>query len=217
MARPTTDIGIINLGFDLIKETPITTIERQTDKKSAYAARWYPVILEKNLSAYNWNFNLKSAAILRNGTPSVSDYPDSYLFPNDYLKLRAIGNPKTPLNRLRYEIQGRNLLYDNGGEASLDIWYSSLLTDVAAYPMHFILLVATEFAIAAARKFPARGSIVADLKNDLQDLRSQARGMDGQIRPPKVYESSRIVNAGLNPTGTIGVAGNYEFPAGMDK
>jgi hypothetical protein len=83
--------------------------------------------------------------------------------------------------------------------------------------MHFILLVATEFAIVAARKFPARGSIVADLKNDLQDLRSQARGMDGQIRPPKVYESSRIVNAGLNPTGTIGVAGDYEFPEGMDE
>jgi len=216
MARPTTDIGIINMGFDLIKETPITTIERQQDKKSAFAARWFPAILEKNMSAYNWNFNLKSYAIQRNGTPSISSYADSYMFPNDYLKLRAIGNPETPLNRLQFEIQGRNLFYNNGGDASLDIWYSALVTEVAAYPMHFILLVATEFAIVAARKFPARGSIVADLKNDLQDLRSQARGMDGQIRPPRVYESSRIVNAGLNPTGTIGVAGDYEFPEGMD-
>lgn len=217
MARPTTDIGIINMGFDLIKETPITTIERLADKKSAFAARWFPAILEKNMSAFNWNFNLKSAAILRSGTPSVSEYADSYLFPNDYLKLRAIGDPETPLNKCRYEIQGRSLFYDNGGDASLNIWYSALTTDVASYPMHFILLVATEFAIVAARKFPARGSIVADLKNDLKDLRSQARGMDGQIRPPKVYESSRIVNAGLNPTGTIGVAGDYEFPEGMDE
>ena len=80
MARPTTDIGIINLGFDLIKETPITTIDRLVDKKSAFAARWYHVILEKNMAAYNWNFNLKSAVALRNGTPSISDYADSYLF-----------------------------------------------------------------------------------------------------------------------------------------
>lgn len=217
MARPTTDVHICNLGFDLIKETPITSLSSPTDKKSAFSARWYPLELESLLAAYNWNFALKSRAINRNGTPDVSNYSDSYQLPNNYVRLRAIFDPNKPLTRYKYEIQGRNLLINNGGESSLDIWYTALETDVTVYPALFISLLAHRFAVRAGKKFAARSSIMADVKSDLKEILLQARGSDGQIRPPKTYESSSIVNAGLNPGSTAGVAGDCEFPEGMDE
>lgn len=217
MGRPTTDVHICNLGFDLIKETPITSLSSPTDKKSAFAARWYPVELESTLMAYNWNFALKSRAIQRGGTPDVSDYTDYYPFPNDYLRLRAIIDPDIPLTKRRYEIQGNNLFYDNSNATSLNIWYTRLATEVSTYPALFIQVLAHRFALRACKKFPAKASMANEIRNDLKELLMQARGADGQIRPPKKYESSGIVNVGLNPGSNLGVAGDYEFPAGMDE
>jgi hypothetical protein len=217
MGRPTSDVAICNLALDLIKEAPITTLSSPTDKTSALCGRWFPIERESTLSAYNWNFALKSRAIQRGGTPEVSDYPDYYPFPNDYLKLRAILDPEIPLAQRRYEIQGKNLFYDNGGEASLDIWYTKDETDVSLYPGLFINLLAHRLALRLGKKLTGKASIMNEIRTDLKELLMQARGADGQIRPPTRYESSRIVNAGLNVSSGSYAAGNYEFPEGMDE
>jgi hypothetical protein len=217
MGRPNSDVAICNLALDLIKEATITTLSSPTDKTSSLCGRWYPVERESTLAAYNWNFALKSRAIQRGGTPEVSDYPDYYPFPNDYLKLRAIANPKIPLSQCKYEIQGKNLFYDNGNGASLDIWYTRDETDVAVYPGLFINVLAHRLALRIGKKLTGKASIMNDIRADLKDLLMQARGADGQIRPPTRYESSRIVNAGLNVSSGSTVAGNYEFPEGMDE
>jgi len=217
MGRPTSDVAICNLSLDLVKENPITSLSSPQDKVSSLCARWYPVVREMVLSAYNWNFALKSRAIQRGGTPEVSGYADYYPFPNDYLKLRAIGNPGIPLSQRDFEVQGNNLFYDNGGGASLDIWYTRNETDVTVYPALFIALLSHRLALILGKKLTARPATMADIKADLKDILLQARGTDSQIRPPKRYESSRIVNAGLYPNSKTSVAGDYEFEAGMDE
>ena len=217
MGRPTSDVAICNLALDLVKEAPITSLSSPTDKVAALCSRWYAVTRESVLGAYNWNFALKSRAIQRGGTPEVSDYPDYYPFPNDYLKLRAIADPRIPLAKRQYEVQGKYLFYNNGGAASLDIWYTRDETDVALYPGLFINVLAHRLAMTLGKKLTARPSIMADIRNDLKELLMQARGMDGQIRPPTRYESSEIVNAGLYPSSRRTVAGNYAFPEGMDE
>ncbi len=216
MARPTTDVQVCNMALDLVKEAPITGFTNPTDKVSALCARWYPIVREGLLLAFSWNFALKSRAANRIATPEVSDYTDAYQLPNDCVKLRAIIDPSIPLTRRRYEIQGKQLFYNNDGEASIDIWYTKDETDVTVMPSLFILLLAHQLAVSLGKKLTTRASIMADIKQDLQVLTLRARGADGQIRPPKVYESSRIVNAGLNVAAAAGVAGDYEFPEGMD-
>lgn len=215
MARPTTDVQLCNLALDLVKEVPITGFTNPTDKVSALCARWYPLIREAVLLAFNWNFALKSRAANRTATPSITNYTDAYQLPNDCLKLRAIIDPSIPLGRRNYEIQGNQLFYNNGGAATLDIWYTKDETDVSVMPSLFILVVTHRLAVALGKKLTTRASIMADIKSDLQTFTVQARSADGQLRPPKTYESSRIVNAGLN-VSSAGVAGDYEFPTGMD-
>jgi hypothetical protein len=217
MARPSSDVAIFNLALDQIKESSISIISTPVTNTEALCARWYDLIRQATLSAYNWNFALKSANILLVGTPEVSDYSDYYQLPNDYLKLRAIEDPKIPIGRKDFEIQGRYLLYSYGGEASLPIWYTKDETDVSLYPALFIRLLSAELAVVFGKKLTARPAVMKDIKEDLVEARRLARAADGQMRPPKRYESSRIVNAGLNLSANRTVAGDYEFPEGMDE
>jgi hypothetical protein len=217
MARPSDDVAICNLALDLLKESSITIISTPVTKTESLCARWYDVVRQATLSAYNWNFALKSANILRGGTPSVSDYPDYYNFPNDFLKLRAIVDPAIPLTKRDFEIQGATLLYDYGSEASMPIWYTCDHTTISVWPALFIELLSEELALKLGKKLTARPSIMKDIKEDLAETRRLARAMDGQARPPRKYESSSIVNAGLNISAQSGVAGNYEFSEGTDE
>jgi hypothetical protein len=217
MARPSSDVAICNLALDQIKESSISIISTPVTNTEALCARWYDLIRQATLSAYNWNFALKSANILLVGTPTVSDYSDYYTLPNDYLRLRAIEDPKIPIGRKDFEIQGRYLFYSYGNAASLPIWYTRDETDVSLYPALFIRLLSAELAVVLGKKLTARPSILKDIKEDLAEARRLARAADGQMRPPKRYESSRVVNAGLNLSANRSVAGDYEFPAGMDE
>lgn len=217
MSRPSDSVGICNLALDLIKESVISTLTGDgLTKTEALCARWYDVIRQAVLSAYNWNFALVSANASRGGTPSVSDYEDYYVLPNDYLKLRAIIDPDIPLGRRRFEIQGRDLYYSYGGEDSLPIWYTKDETNITLWPALFIQLVSIELAVVLGKRLTARPSIIKDIKEDLVEARRLARAMDGQVRQPKRYESSRIVNAGLSPSAFKTVAGAYEFEEGME-
>lgn len=217
MSRPSSDVAICNLALDQLKESSITIISTPVTKVEELCARWYDLIRQSVLTSYNWNFALLSAAISRGGTPTISDYPDYYAFPNNYLKLRAIGDPQRPLSQETYEIQGNYLLYNGGGEATLDIWYTKDETTVSLYPALFIKLLSEELALVLGKKLTARPSILAEIRKDREETRRLARSADGQIRPPSRYESSKIVNAGLNPASHRTVAGAYEFPAGMDE
>jgi hypothetical protein len=216
MGRPNSDVAVCNLALDLIREAPITGFTDPTNKVASLCNRWYALVREATLSAYNWNFALKSRAIQRGGTPEVSDYPDYYPVPNDYLKLRAIGNPDIPLGERIFEIQGKNLFYNNGGGASLDIWYTRDETDITIYPALCIKLLAEELAVVLAKKLTVRASIIAEIKAERTDTRQKAMAVNGQVRPPRRYESSRIVSAGLYPSSRRSVAGEYTFAEGME-
>lgn len=211
MSRPSSDVAICNLALDLIKELPISIISSPVSKTEVLCSRWYDLTRQAVLSAYNWGFALKSFEIPRGGTPDVSDYTDYYIFPNDYLKLRAIVDPDVPVGRRRFELQGRNILYNYDGATSLPVWYTKDETDISVYPALFINLLAEELALKLGKRLTARPSIIKDIKEDLIETRRLARAMDSQMRPPRRYESSRIVNAGLSLSSNRTVAGDYEF------
>jgi len=220
MARPASAVAICNLSLDLLKESAITIITAPVTKTEALCARWYDLMRQAILEAHNWNFALTSADIARGGDPAdtfaSSDYTDYYALPNNYLKLRAIADPTVPLGRRTFEIQGRSLLYSYDESVTLPIWYTKDETDVAKYPALFIKLFSEELALVLGKKITARPSILKDIKEDRNESRRLARAIDGQIRPPKRYESSRIVNAGLNVASAQTVAGDYEFDFDYD-
>lgn len=214
MALPTTDVGVCNLALDLLKEEIISDFT--STKTGLLCGRWYDVVRRATLAAYNWNFALLSATIARGGTPTITEYVDYYTIPATLLKLRAIADPTVPLGRRRFEIQGLQLHYDNGGASTLEVWYTKDETTISNWSPLFLQLMSEELALKLGKKLTARPAIIKDIKEDLIETRRLARAVDGQSRPPRRYESSRIVNAGLSISSHQTVAGDYEFPDGMD-
>lgn len=217
MSKPSSDVAICNLALSLLKEQSISALTgNDLTKTESLCALWLVVDRQRFLRAYNPNFALVGAAINRGGDPDLDEYDDYYTLPNDFLKLRAIIDPAFPLGRRTYEIQGANLLFNNNTEDTLDIWYTADNGTYTVWSSDAIVLFVHEFALKLGKKLTARPSIIKDIREDIILLKKDFNAAKGQERPPKRYESSRIVNAGLNVASNRTVAGAYEFPEGMD-
>lgn len=211
MALPTSKVGICNLALDLLKEKPIADIDTPTTDVESLCARWYDVSRTGLIQSRNWSFANKSEAISRGGTPSISVYTDYYTFPNDYLKLTAIGTTRTPLTRKDYRIESKKILLDNGAASTLDVWFMYDNTDITNYPPLFTILLAARLAIALSYKITAKPSVIKQVQAFIIQMEKEALAFNGQERPPQRYENSRIVNIGLYPSTLQQVAGDYEF------
>jgi len=211
MSRPTSAVAICNLALDLLKERPISNIEDPETVPEAICARWYDVDRAALLQAYNWGFATKSRALPLGDTPDVAIYTDAYVFPNDYLHLKAIKSPRLALNHFDYSIEGNQLLINNSGASSLDVWYIFDEETVTKFSPLFIELFVAELALRLSFKITVAPEIVRAVKVLADSLRLRALAKNGQADPPTKYESSRIVNAGLFPASVQQVAGDYSF------
>lgn len=211
MALPTSKVGICNLALDLLKEKPISDIDSPETDVESLCARWYDVTRMSLIQSRNWSFASKSEAISRSGTPSVSIYADEYTFPTDYLKLWAINDPEQSLNRYAYHIEQRKLLIDNNGGTSIDVWFLFDQTDISKFPPLFILLLAGRLALFVAYKITTKTPLIKQIKEFIDAIEKEALAYNGQERPPRRYENSKLVNAGMFPSTLQQVAGDYEF------
>jgi len=211
MSKPTSSVAICNMALDLLNEKGVVNIEAPTSSVEILCNRWYDVTRCKLLESASWTFAQNSEAIPRGGTPTISRYADFYVFPNNYLKLTAIKDWDYPLQRWDYRIEGKNLLINNAGAASLDLYFIQDYEDVSNFPGYFAHLLAAEIALNVAMKLTSKPSKLTFLSEYLTELRRVAYGANGQTQPPRRYDRSKVVQAGLNPASRHQVAGPYEF------
>ncbi|MBW1672029.1 MAG: hypothetical protein JRJ45_00035 [Deltaproteobacteria bacterium] len=211
MAKPTSSVAIGRLALDLLNASGIENIEAPTSKIEILIARWYDVTRGKLLESANWVFAQHSEAIPRGGTPTIARYSDYYVFPNNYLKLTAIKDWDYPLQRWDYRIEGKSLLMNNAGAASLDTFFIQDFEDVTAFPGYFSNLLAAELALSVAMKLTSKPSMLTFISEYITDLRRVAYGANGQVQPPRRYELSKIKQVGINPASQNQVAGPHNF------
>jgi hypothetical protein len=211
MSLPSSSTDVCNLALDLLKEKAVADIEAPTTVVEAALNRRYDLSLATLLASRNWNFARKAAAFLLTDTPSVSIYADAYAFPNDYLKLLALFDPRHPLTRYDYMIENNLLLIDNDGDESIDAWYTRRVTVVSDMPGYFVSYFAAQLAMEVSYKITAKTSMRTELKEILTEAKQVALAANGQERPPIRFESSKIVNAGINPATQQFVAGDHTF------
>lgn len=211
MSLPTSSVAVCNLALDLLRQPPISNIDTPVSQAEAICARWYDLIRQAVLSAYNWQFATVGGALSRAGTPAYGAYVDYYAFPIDYLKLLAIHDRDVPLGRYDYKIEGKYIHLDNGGAATLTAWWLQDVADVPRFPPVFTNLLVGELAMTLAPKIAKKRDVKAEAKDFADHWRLKALAFNGQTQPPRRYESSRVVNAGRYPSHSQQVAGDYEF------
>ena len=211
MALPNSKVKICNLALDLLKEKPISDIDSPVTDVESLCSRWYDLTRASLLQSRNWSFATKSEAIPAGTAPTVKIYADAYDFPNDYLKLTAITNPLHSLSRYQYSIEQGQLLIDNNGGTSLDVWFIFDVTDVTEFPPLFSALLSGRLALVIAYKITTKTPLIAQIKEYIKSIEREALAYNGQERRPRRYEDSKIVNTGFFPSSLQEVAGDYTF------
>ncbi len=199
MAAPNSPVDICKLALDMLKQSSIiTSIANPTTTEEIICARWYDPIRRALLRRHFWVFARTRKTISRDAVAPVFGYADAYNFPDGYLRLQFIGDDTIRDYKRKYEINGDQLLLNNSGAASLNIGYIKDEVIVSKFDALFVILLATELAANMAYAFTGKSVVIERLMIALENLRAEAKSVNGQDRPPKRIESSKFRNARKN-------------------
>lgn len=196
MAAPNSKVKICNLAMDHLKQTSvIVNIDTPSTDEEKVCSRWYDAIRRKLLRSHPWVFARARVALNRNATAPIFAYADAYDLSNDFLNLRFIGDDSILDIKRKYEIEGRQILIDNGGSATLNIGYTKDEVNVSKFDAIFVTVLALALAQKIAYRFTLKLSVVNSVKNDLKEELIEAKAVNGQDRPPVRYQKSKFISA----------------------
>ncbi len=199
MSAPTSSVEICKLALDLLKQTSVVvSITEPTTTEEIRCARWYDATRRALLRRHFWVFARARRAIPRDAEAPDFGYADAYNLPNDYLRLRFIGDDTLNNYKRDYEIEGVQLLLNNSGATSVNIGYIRDETQVSKFDSLFVILLAVELAANMAYSFTGKNTVIERLMVILKNVRAEAKSVNGQDRPPRRIESSKFRNARKN-------------------
>lgn len=193
MAFPQNEVDICNLALDYLNVAPITTLTNPTTKEGRVCERWYDATRKSVLRKHTWNFASKRVEIAKDATAPAFGYSTRYQLPTDYIRLVRLGDAN---NYKDYAVEdGYILMNVEETSGGMDVKYIYDNKNVEDYDPLFAELLALELAYNIA--FPLTGNIT--MQRSIKVLRDEklleARGVDGQERPPVRYERSRFKEA----------------------
>ena len=196
MAVPTSPIQICNLAMDRLGQDEITSIDSPDTKQEDVCARWYDVTRREVLRRFIFNFSRKYIVLTKSTTKTPAfGYANAYLFPNDVIRLMALGNvainADTPANL--YTLSEGFIFADfNTSATGLQMEYIFDAKDVNKYDPLFLKVLWLQLAANMAYKFTLKPSIRKDIMQELQDSAIAAAAVAGQEKPPRRLQRSRL-------------------------
>lgn len=194
MAKPTSEVSIVNLALGHLKVDPIVSISPpDPDSKEAQAgAKWYDQARRHVLEDHPWKFAQKRAELLAEAAAPLFEYTKKYQVPADYIRLNRIGedwcNPV-----LEYDIVGD---FIECNEASpLKIVYNQDIKDVTKFSAKFITALSYALAACMAYEITGNAGMDDDMWDKYEKMFSSAAAVSGQNRPTRRVQRSRLVAA----------------------
>jgi len=202
VSAPTSPVEICNLALDFLGQPSIADIEAPSTAAEGICARHYDQVRRQLLREWVWNFAKKRVTIFRSGTPAF-DFADQYALPNDFVRFLSAGGDREIDQGLDYDIEGRNLLTNSGGAASIGLRYIYDVKDPQQMDAAFINLLALALALKIGYKFTLKKGLVEQLSAQYAADLPKGISIDGQERPPRRIQRSKYHRARL-----IGSTGN---------
>lgn len=218
MALPIAPIDICNMASDQIGEALASSINPPVTEIEKRHARHYEATVKEVLRIGMWNFAIKRAILSRNGVAPLFGFPDQYQLPNDCVRFISIQSTDgasyfSYTNGLGYEgnyqIEGRNLLINASGSASLNIKYISFVEDVTQWDSLFLKLVVLYQALAICYQTTKKQQLVQMINGLIEKSLPDALSIDGQERPPIRRSRSRAIQSRFYGRGSSSIPGMY--------
>lgn len=210
MSLPIAPIDIVRLAADQIGEALANTIEPPVTEIEKRFARAYDHTRQRVIRMGVWNCAKARASISRDATAPAFGFPDRYLLPNDCLRFLRFDNSITSITDFdNYEIEGRYVLVNAGGAASINIHYITDVTEVALWDAGLRELIILFLAKAVAYQSTKKKELIAILNDSIKLEMPDAFSIDGQERPPRRKEKSRALNSRRRINGNSGYPGRF--------
>lgn len=197
MSAPSSNIDVINLALDLIRQDSITAIDPPVTEIETICARWYDQARRAKLEGHPWNFATKRSSLARAGTPSFG-YADAYDLPTDFLRVNTLGSETDFYDHpVDYQIENGQILLNRtdlfASGTSLPIRYVYDFTNVSKMSPLFITSFAASIAVFLSSKIKSSLVDMDRLRQFEKDKTAEAKSVDGQQRPPIRISRSKLL------------------------
>lgn len=196
----TTVVDICNEALAEVRADPIVNITDNNPRAIA-CKRFYDRDRKYVLRSHPWNFAIKrSPAIVAEATAPEFGFTNYHAFPTDFLRLLTvhhtdvvgIGEDQSTLTPEMYAVEGQMIA---SNEAEIYLRYIYDLEDTAIFDNMFNTCFS--YKLASSIGYQVTGSTT--LKSEMFKLHKlalrEAKGIDGQERPPVVVRRSPLARA----------------------
>lgn len=197
-----TDVG--NGALDLLDAGTVQDIETPTSPTEELLARWIDHTRRLCLRQHPWNFAKKRASLAASATAPDFGFTLKFPLPDDFIRVLSINDNDYFYDNLptdQYEFEDNHLLVGEGVYSASDVLrlvYIYDFQDIARMDPMFIDLWIHELALMIAYKATTSNTNVERVAKLKDDRRSLAMAIDGQERPPKRVQRSRMRDARRN-------------------
>lgn len=201
MSTPTSSTEIANMALRHLKVTGVSAIDPPDtgSKNAAACAFWYDQARRAVLEDHPWNFATKRSEIAADATAPTFEYTTRYELPSDFIRVGRIGedwdDPETD-----YEIEGGYILCDV--DTPLQFVYVYNLETVSRFSPKFIEALAFKLATLMAYELTGNATLVEAMAQQYEATLQAARTVDGQNRPTRRVERSRLKAARMRTSKT---------------
>lgn len=193
MATSLTKLSVWNLAIDVIKDTPIQTLEDDT-AVAKWLHRNYDMIVEANLRTYNWNFAREYHVLSAQAKGPAFRWSYAYKLPNGWLRLLPIEHRGIRGGRIvEHEVVGE-YIYTNE-PAPLYIRCIMNQTNPGLWNTLFVRLIVADLALGMANKFTGKNKFIELAAGLLREAREMAEAIDtleGSAEPIEQHDVIRV-------------------------
>lgn len=200
MGAPTSKNDIANLALRHLKQSPVASIDPpdSSSKAAKSAAAFYDQARRTVLEEHTWNFAKKRTQISESSTTPAFGYDKQYPQPDGFIAVARIGTYEDEDN---YDL---GLDDDDVPVIQCDltspinlVWIKDVTT-VSRFSPLFIEALSYKLAELMAYDLAGSKTLGERMSQKYEIALSKARTRDGQQRPPKRRQQSKILNARRN-------------------
>jgi len=211
LPAPNSPVKICNLALSLLREDNVTDIDNPTTPTEVLCKRHYPQQRRATLRSHPWNFAIKRTEIAASATAPLFGFGTAYDLPPDFIRYlsrhSAIGEPipASFAEGTDYQLENGQLLTDGSLTASgtLRMRYIFDQENIVRWDPLAIDLLVLNLALKLAPSFKSAPRAIQNIKDQLRELKAEAKAIDGQERPPIRRQVSKGLFARRNRSGNV--------------
>jgi len=196
MAAPTSEVAICNLALARLGDEPITSITAPQTASEVRCAQHYDQARRMLLNKYIFNFSKKLTTLTEAAdmTPAHG-FGAAFRLPADHIRLLAIGDISLingDLPPYLYELSEGYIFTSSANDEGLPLTYIFDAKVVTKFNPLFINLLKLQLASDMAYAYTLKTSVKDKLDSDLVDAQLAAAAVEGQQKPLRRVERSRV-------------------------